>query len=392
MKKRRILLITAAIVALAMPASANTAGLKVYAEEDAVETQRIMRIRKNNFEIYQYDIQINAFKSAIEEKCGILYQTDPSTAKQIFDEYQELLTEDLQLHTLSDEILSYEKGDFAYDKNANVYLRARFDKFQSLANKYEALLERVDNELNSANAQSLSIQSNTAENNDNICTNSPLAGLKAPLIKVDENGNVIDETDEGQSTDTGDNTVWNGEIPESDIQSDNAESTDFLDNSEEESSQDTEPETGGIPEDTLEDESGGESDEDITIDEQKYADMVATQATGASLTIKETTPSTIEYNVKFPPDSKQRSVYIYNFNTSDGQTEFRSVHYSGSGSTRKINTNVKDGIHKLNYIPSLTSGGRDVQFVPGGVYVLVAMWNYRTGDDMGGENTVHRFI
>ena len=395
MKKRRIISIAAAVVALTMTASANTADLNVYAEEDAVETQSIMRASKSNFDIYQYDIQINAFKSAIEEKCGILYQTDQSIAKQIFDEYQELLTEDLQLHALSDEILSYEKGDFAYDKNANIYLRARFDKFQSLANKYEALLEKVDNELNSANSQSLSIQSNTAEHNDNICTNSPLAGLKAPLIKVDENGDVIDETDESQSTDTGDNTVWNGEIPESDIQSDNAESTVFLDNSDEyvdESSQDTESESGEITEDTLGDESGGESDEDITIDEQKNADMVATQATNASLTIKETTPSTIEYNVKFPPDSKQKSVYIYNFNTSDGQTEFRSVHYSGSGSTRKINTNVKDGIHKLNYIPSLTSTGRDVQFVPGGVYVLVAMWNYRTGDDMGGKNTVHRFI
>ncbi len=395
MKKRRILSITAAVVALAITVSANTAALSAYAEEAAAETQGIMRISKSSFQIYQYDIQINAFKSAIEEKCGILYQTDQTTAKQIFDEYQELLTEDLQLHTLSDEILSYEKGDFAYDKNANIYLRARFDKFQSLANKYEALLERVDTELNSTNAQSLSIQSNTAEDNDNTCTNSPLAGLKAPLIKVDENGDVIDETDENQYADTDDNTVQDGGITESDIQSDDAEPTDISDNSDEyvdEALQDTELESGEITKDTLEDESGDESDEDITIDEQKDADMVATQATGASLTIKETTYYTISYDVTFPYNAKQKSVYIYNFNTSDGQTEFRSVHYSGSGSTRKINTNVKDGIHKLNYIPSLISGGRDVQFVPGGVYVLVAMWNYRTGDDMGGENTVHRFI
>ena len=115
MKKRRILSITAAVVALAITVSANTAALSAYAEEAAAETQGIMRISKSSFQIYQYDIQINAFKSAIEEKCGILYQTDQTTAKQIFDEYQELLTEDLQLHTLSDEILSYEKGDFAYD-------------------------------------------------------------------------------------------------------------------------------------------------------------------------------------------------------------------------------------------------------------------------------------
>ena len=393
MKKRRILSITAAVVALAMTASANTAALSAYAEE--VATQSFTHIHKGNFKITRYDVQINAFKSAIEEKCGILYQTDQSIAKQIFDEYQELLTEDLQLHALSDKLQNYGKDESFYDSNVNVHLGTRLDEFQKLSDKYEALLERVDTELNSANAQSLSIQSNTAVHNDNICTNSPLAGLKAPLIKVDENGDVIDETDGSQSADVDDNMVQDSEITESDIQSDDAEPTDISDNSDEyvdESLQDTDSESGEITEDTLEDESGDDSYEYMGTDEQENADMVATQSTGASLTIKETTPTTIEYNVKFPPDSKQRSVYIYNFNKNDGETEFRSVEYSSAGSTRKINTNVTNGVHRLKYIPSLTSTGKDVSFVPGGVYVLVAMWNYSTGKDMGGENSVHRFI
>ena len=70
MKKRRILSITAAVVALAITASANTAALSAYAEEAAAETQGIMRISKSSFQIYvQISRRYSFDKTSIFEGC-----------------------------------------------------------------------------------------------------------------------------------------------------------------------------------------------------------------------------------------------------------------------------------------------------------------------------------
>ncbi len=100
-----------------------------------------------------------------------------------------------------------------------------------------------------------------------------------------------------------------------------------------------------------------------------------TQQTTAkpSLTIVDTTETSITYNATFPVSGKWgNGIYLVNFNTDDGLTVIENAH--GDDDNRPNGQYTISGLS------------------PSGIYIVVMMWESEDGLTIGGENTIHRFV
>lgn len=282
----------------------------------------------SDFDIYDFDVSANILKTNIYKQCGNIYYENTAAAKEVYDELQKLLAEDLKLHKLPGFLKNGSKNTENYDSLVNDYLSVKSDKFSALYEKYENLLEKANN-IPSEQTEDEELSSEII--NTNINMQCPPLSAKGCLLSVNKDGNV---------------TMVNKDS-------------------------DTEFSASGNRFDVT-----TESKETMKNgNEHKNTSSFSASEADDILTIQSKTASSITFRIDFPTGAKLRTVYMYNFNTSDGLTEYQTLWTKNS----KPKTDVSDGTYTISGL------------VPGGIYIISAMWGYSTTGNYGGENTIHRW-
>ena len=94
------------------------------------------------------------------------------------------------------------------------------------------------------------------------------------------------------------------------------------------------------------------------------------------LVIQETGVLGIDFKVRFPDSSPLNTVYLYNFNEKDGITTWKPVW----GTVKDPKLDVANGTYSIRGL------------VPGGIYIVHAMWADRFSSTYGEENSIHRWV
>lgn len=123
----------------------------------------------SNFNIYKFDEDINVYKKEILQVCNNLYNNDKHMAKEIYSNYEDVLSDDIKLHTLP-EFLSHHPKDLSnFDELLNEYYKTKYNDFVELKQRYLQILENYDGEDGYYNPGDVS---------------SPIRG-KSPVFKTD---------------------------------------------------------------------------------------------------------------------------------------------------------------------------------------------------------------
>ena len=113
----------------------------------------------------------------------------------------------------------------------------------------------------------------------------------------------------------------------------------------------------------------------------QQTDDTSSSMSGAELTVSTFKDTGIMLNVTYPYAAKRKYIYVYDFNTTDGITKYDSAWYTtGISGKKEPKSNVSNGSHLIEGL------------VPGGIYVVEALWSYDMTGTVGGENSIHRYI
>ena len=218
----------------------------------------------DGFDVYKFDVDTNIYKKSIKDTCDSLYYSNKSLAKQMYDEYEDILGEEAKLHRLPDFLSDHPKDLSNFDDLLNQYYGTKYEEFAAVRQKYIDLIDRYAELTNSASSNISSAE--TSESAENISEET---------VDVTQNETVDSEV-----------------TPDSELH----------------------PIIGKYI-------SQGKQRENIEIGDIRPGEEIkATQAT-PSLTIVSKTTDSIKYKVTFPV-SKQwgNIIQIVDFNRSDGLT------------------------------------------------------------------------
>lgn len=128
----------------------------------------------NKFDIYEFDVELNKYKTQIYEKCEEIYSTNPERAKEINRLAAEITEEDIKEHELPQFLQNTGKDITDYDDKINAYFAAKAGALRGVMTKYKELLQSID-----------AAEDEPAEY---YC---PEISSNAPLMRADENNNLV---------------------------------------------------------------------------------------------------------------------------------------------------------------------------------------------------------
>lgn len=128
----------------------------------------------NKFDIYEFDVELNKYKTQIYEKCEEIYSTNPERAKEINRLAAEITEEDIKEHELPQFLQNTGKDITDYDDKINAYFAAKAGALRGVMTKYKELLKSID-----------AAEDEPAEY---YC---PEISSNAPLMRADENNNLV---------------------------------------------------------------------------------------------------------------------------------------------------------------------------------------------------------
>lgn len=120
----------------------------------------------DGFDVYKFDVDTNIYKKSIKDTCDSLYYSNKSLAKQMYDEYEDILGEEAKLHRLPDFLSDHPKDLSNFDDLLNQYYGTKYEEFAAVRQKYIDLIDRYAELTNSASSNISSAE--TSESAENI--------------------------------------------------------------------------------------------------------------------------------------------------------------------------------------------------------------------------------
>lgn len=159
--------------------------LKIHSDSETgsyiLSVQHDVPSEAEDFDIYEFDVDMNIYKKSIQEICDGLYDENPDLSKQMYAEYEDILSDDAALHALPDFLAGHPKDLDNFDELLNQYYATRYNEFVAIRERYIDLIDQyseVTEEMVSAE--------NDAEGKENI---------KFPIIetfpKPKKQGNTV---------------------------------------------------------------------------------------------------------------------------------------------------------------------------------------------------------
>ena len=116
----------------------------------------------DDFDIYDFDVEIGYYKDKILDLCSqLLNQGNTEEATELYDEYEKLLDEDRELHRAPSFFENADKNETEYDDVVNAYYKVRAKAFLELKDKYLELLRnnQIDMDISLADSESDTVDS-----------------------------------------------------------------------------------------------------------------------------------------------------------------------------------------------------------------------------------------
>lgn len=90
---------------------------------------------------YDYDIEIGKYKDLIMEYGNDLYSSDTESAKELYEKYARIETEDRKLHKLPDILKNIQSSPERFDELVETYYKLKSEEFENLTLQYKELLK-----------------------------------------------------------------------------------------------------------------------------------------------------------------------------------------------------------------------------------------------------------
>ena len=114
----------------------------------------------DSFDVYEFDIDTNIYKKSIQNICNDLYSTNKELSKQMYSEYETILSDDAKLHRLPDFLADHPKNLSNFDTLLNQYYGTKYNEFNEVRRRYVALIDKYgefwENDSTSDNQQVVS--------------------------------------------------------------------------------------------------------------------------------------------------------------------------------------------------------------------------------------------
>lgn len=164
----------------------------------------------DGFDVYKFDVDTNIYKKSIKDTCSSLYSSNKDLAKQMYDEYEDILGEEAKLHRLPDFLSEHPKDLSNFDDLLNRYYGTKYEEFAAVRQKYIDLIDRYAELANSSSSNISSVESSESAENiseapvyatQNETTDSevipdnephPIIGKYTPQVKYCENIEIGD--------------------------------------------------------------------------------------------------------------------------------------------------------------------------------------------------------
>lgn len=126
----------------------NTYYLKFSSE---VESQYILTVAhkanvSESFDIYQYDQTVSIYQAEIEKICKNIYCVDAQKSKELYEEYNNILDVDIDLHRLPGFLGTHPKNVPNYDELINRYYQMYANEFSWVQEGYINIISDYDEE------------------------------------------------------------------------------------------------------------------------------------------------------------------------------------------------------------------------------------------------------
>ena len=97
----------------------------------------------DEFNIYYYDIGTNAYKKSILKMCKFMSDnSDTEGAKQMYDEYESILSRESALHSLPEFLSGHPKDINYFDEIVNQYYSTKYNELEAVRREYLALIDK----------------------------------------------------------------------------------------------------------------------------------------------------------------------------------------------------------------------------------------------------------
>lgn len=159
--------------------------IKVYGTEAGayiLSAQRDMSEEASEFNIYEFDEEINIYKKSILEISKDFLSYDAELSKQIYKEYRNILADDAKLHELPSFLKENIKSIEDFDETINCYFRTRYLEFQNIRERYLALIDEY-----------VKLPRATLSSEESESTIEYIGGKFAPQSGV---GDIVEENEE----------------------------------------------------------------------------------------------------------------------------------------------------------------------------------------------------
>ncbi len=141
--------------------------LKIHSDSNTgsyiLSVQHDVPIEAEDFDIYEFDVDTNIYKKSIQEICDELYNDNPELSKQMYAEYEDILSDDAALHALPDFLAGHPKDLDNFDELLNQYYATRYYEFAAIRERYIDLIDQY-----SEVAEETVSAENDAEGKENI--------------------------------------------------------------------------------------------------------------------------------------------------------------------------------------------------------------------------------
>ena len=106
----------------------------------------------DSFDVYKFDVDTNIYKKSIKETCSELYYSNENLSKQMYDEYEDILGDDAELHRLPDFLAEHPKELSNFDTLLNQYYSTRYSEFTAIKQRYIDLIDKYAELANTASS------------------------------------------------------------------------------------------------------------------------------------------------------------------------------------------------------------------------------------------------
>ncbi len=160
----------------------NTYYIKIYGQQTTGEyifsAKYNIPAEAENFDIYKFDVDMNIYKKSILETCDDLYYDDLEASKEMYNEYEQILSEDARLHTLPDFLSDHPKDLDNFDDLLNEYYGTKYDNLVEVRQKYIDLIDKYT----VTDVAEASIEEQSIEGDDDVTELSENTNEEYPII------------------------------------------------------------------------------------------------------------------------------------------------------------------------------------------------------------------